>query len=117
MGEADYDRIFTENPDIDNSPTRPGMQLNDMVMNRQRYSLLGKNLLRQHQLMRQEIANESIPRRKQPKKQKCSFCGIMKSAQLDWTLCKNKGCTFKYCPDCPEDMTRHEAVCGQRKRR
>ena len=93
------------------------MQLNDMVMNRQRCSLLGKNLLRQHQLMRQEIANESIPRQKQPKKQKCSFCGIMKSAQLDWTLCKNKGCTFKYCPDCPEDMTRHEAVCGKRQRR
>ena len=65
--EADYDRIFTENPEINNSPTRPGMQLNDMVMNRQRCALLGKNFLRQHQLMRQEIVNESTPRRKQPK--------------------------------------------------
>ena len=49
--EAEYDRIFHENPEVDNSPERKGMQLNDMVTNLQ---IIGKNLLQQHQQLRQE---------------------------------------------------------------
>ena len=114
--EAEYDRIFHENPDVDNSPERKGMQLNDMVTKRQRCLIIGKNLLQQHQQLRQENVIQSTQNHRQ-KKRKCGYCGILKSVELNWIKCKHSRCNINYCPICQENIAGHENVCGKRQRR
>jgi hypothetical protein len=86
-----------------------------MVTNRQRCLLIGKNLLRQHQIIRQESI-QSTQTQKQ-KRKICNFCGILQSIDLVWRNCRHNACTIKYCPTCHENLSRHEEVCGKKQRR
>lgn len=107
--EETYDNILGERSHIDTPPHRVGMLLNDMVINRQRNLIIGTNMLHVHQLKRKEIQLENS---KKQKNKKCNFCSHLKPVEINWSICKFKGCTFKLCSDCSFMMSQHEVKCS-----
>jgi hypothetical protein len=106
LPEAEFERVFADNPDVDNSPDRQGKPLNMMTTNRQRCFMLGDNLL---QILEQQKDNQIS---RQLKRKRCGLCGNLKSTDLVWTNCKYKGCPTKYCPNCQEEIAGHKSRCG-----
>jgi hypothetical protein len=90
--------ILHEIEGIDNSPPRKGMDLNEMVLNRQRCLIIGSNELRNHQLQRMTAEQEEGRPAKRRNVTKCTHC---ESAQLQagvqWAKCKVKHCRKKFC--------------------
>ena len=121
--------------DADNCPPVTGMQLNRMVVNRQRCCILGDGLFEhRRQLKEAELAAKEASRKrksgataadgddgsKATKKRKtallCANSGCMKEQgdeKTGWEKCKTKGCRKWFCPACSTQKDAHYIPCHQ----
>jgi hypothetical protein len=131
--EEDYPGLLG---DADNCPPVIGMELNLMVVNRQRCCILGDGLF-DHRQAQKNAADKAKTNSKKKrdagaagsddddaskvkKKRKtikvCSNNSCMKEEGQDaknFVKCKTKGCRKWFCPACDGSLTQHHTVCQQ----
>lgn len=105
--EDQYEFLNQILPNQISPPT--GMDLNDMVTNRQRCLILGNNLLVQHQ--NQRIQSAAIAQPTRMRGFKCVHCTkYVQSGDTNYTKCRVEKCKRKYCMrlECQQTLTSHE---------